>query len=109
MAYWSNFARNGSPGKGRNSADPEWLSWGTAGKSSIVFDTVSDQGIRMTDDTVVTWESIRKELLADEDFSDLQTKCELYSEIFDPLELSRSEDLVQMGCATSRQSGDSSE
>lgn len=99
MAYWTNFARGGSPGKGKNSADPEWLSWGTAGKSSIVFDTVSDQGVRMTDE-VVTWESIRQELVADEEFSDLQTKCELYSEIFDPLGLSRSEDLVKMGCTT---------
>ncbi len=99
MTYWTNFARNGSPGKGKNSADPEWLSWGTAGKSSIVFDTVSDRGVRMTDE-VVTWESIRQELLADEEFSDLQTKCELYSEIFDPLGLSRSEDLVKMGCTT---------
>lgn len=99
MSYWANFARNGSPGKGRNSQDPEWLSWGRSNKFSILFDTLSDQGIRMTDD-VVTWESIRQELIADEEFSDLQTKCELYSEIFDPIGLSRSEDLVKMGCTT---------
>ena len=107
MSYWANFARNGSPGKGRNSEDPEWISWGTAKKSSIVFDTVSDQGVRMID-TVVTWESIRQELLADEEFSDLQTKCELYSEIFEPQGLSRQEDLVKMGCPSNPESNETS-
>lgn len=99
MAYWTNFARNGNPGKGKKHLDPEWLSWGTDNKTSIVFDTLADQGIRMTEE-LVTWESIKQELLADDEFSDLQTKCELYTEIFEPLGLSRSEELIKMGCAT---------
>lgn len=107
MAYWTNFARNGNPGKGRSRQDPEWLSWGTSSKSSIVFDTLVDQGIRMTDE-VVTWESLRQELLLDEEFSNLEAKCELYSEIFDAVGLSSQEDLVKMGCPSDPESNDSS-
>jgi para-nitrobenzyl esterase len=52
MSYWSEFAYNGNPGKGRDGTEVEWLSWGTDGKSSIVLDTPSDQGSFMMSDVV---------------------------------------------------------
>lgn len=97
MAYWTNFARVGNPGNGRNSQDPTWLSWGTSNKTSLLLDTPSDKGIRMTNE-VVTWESIREELVSDIGFSNLATKCDVYLEILSPTGHVRTEDLKNLGC-----------
>ncbi|MCY3884478.1 MAG: carboxylesterase family protein [Gammaproteobacteria bacterium] len=97
MSYWANFAYTGDPGKGRNSQLPAWLNWKNSGKTSLVLDTPSDRGIRMIDQ-IITWESIREELIVDQGFNQSATKCDLYLEILNPLGLVRPEDLNVMGC-----------
>lgn len=80
-SYWSEFAYNGNPGSGRDGQETNWLSWGTNGKTSIILDTPSDQGIFM-DDEIVTIESLKAELAADSGFTDAATQCGLYVRSF---------------------------
>ncbi len=87
-SYWSEFAYNGSPGRGRDGQEVEWLAWGTNGKHSIILDSPADQGILMSEG-IVTKASIKAELAADAGFSDGTLKCELYATTF------RGEDFVQ--------------
>lgn len=87
-SYWTAFATKGDPGRGQNGAQEHWLAWGTEGKRSIILDSPDDQGIFM-DDTEVTLESIKAELLADEGFADESLKCKLYALTF------RGENFVQ--------------
>lgn len=97
-SYWINFAYEGKPGRGRNSQNPEWLPWEVNGKTTLILDTPTDQGIRMTD-TVVTWQSIKQELLSDQGFSKLRTKCELYATIFSRLGLFDEGEYEAAGCS----------
>ena len=68
MSYWTEFAYNGAPGRGRDGAEVAWLPWGQDGKTSILLDTPTDGGIRMDDETV-TYASIKAELIADASFT----------------------------------------
>ncbi len=77
MSYWAEFAYSGNPGAGRDGAETRWLPWRQEGKTSIILDTPTDGGIRM-DDTVVTWEAIRAELVADTGFADKREHCGAY-------------------------------
>ncbi len=98
MSYWTNFAYEGTPGKGRRADNPEWLAWGTDGKTSIVLDTATDGGIRMIEDKV-TWQELKQELVNDEDFTQLETKCELYMKTFLATELFDQQEYDEMGCS----------
>ncbi len=80
-SYWTEFAYNGSPGAGRDGTEVPWLAWGSAGTSSIILDSPSDQGIYM-DDTVVTVAYIKEALKNDTGFSDPDTQCGIYVRTF---------------------------
>ena len=77
MSYWSEFARSGDPGTGRDGKEAPWLSWGTDGQRSIILDTEEGGGIRMSDEEV-TLESIKTELAADTSITDPKDRCRLY-------------------------------
>lgn len=50
MSYWSAFAADGKPGRGRDGLLPEWTPWesGNSGEPRfLVFDTADDGGVRM--------------------------------------------------------------
>ena len=79
-SYWSEFAYNGDPGRGRDGAEVPWLAWGTGGKHSIILDTPADQGIFM-DSEVVTLASI-KQSLSEEEFDDPALACRIYARNF---------------------------
>jgi para-nitrobenzyl esterase len=81
MSYWSQFARTGDPGRGRDGAETEWLAWGEDGQRSIVLDTVQDHGIRMMDQEV-TMAGIKAELAADTSIDDPRERCRLYVATF---------------------------
>ena len=81
MSYWTQFAYTGSPGTGRDGSEVEWLSWGTDGKSAIILDTPSDQGIFMMDE-VVTKATIKTALAADSEITDPLERCTLYVRAF---------------------------
>jgi para-nitrobenzyl esterase len=52
MSYWTEFARSGNPGSGRDGDLTEWKAWDLAGDKFIVLDTVADGGLRMSADEV---------------------------------------------------------
>lgn len=81
MSYWTQFATTGDPGRGRTDSEVEWLSWGTNGKRSIVFDTPADQGIFMMEDTV-TLAGLKDALAADPEIEDPRERCQLYMSAF---------------------------
>ncbi len=80
-SYWSEFAYNGNPGKGRDAAEVHWLSWGTQGHRSIVLDSPADQGIFMNK-AEVTLAGIKQQLAADSGFTNKADQCAVYARNF---------------------------
>ena len=97
MSYWAEFARSGSPGRGRDGKEVAWTPWGTAGARSILLDTPSGGGIRMSD-VHVTHDTIRAQLLNDTSFADPKDRCELYAQIF-AYDLFDQREYERLGCA----------
>ena len=81
MSYWTQFALTGDPNQGRNDQETDWLPWGTDGKTFIILDTPTTDGIRMTD-AVVTAASVKKELDADTSITDQSERCAMYVRLF---------------------------
>lgn len=81
MSYWAEFAYTGDPGRGRNGDLPEWVSWGTNGQRSIVFDTPGDGGVRMISDRV-TRDLVVAILADDSEITDQAERCALYRSAF---------------------------
>ena len=98
MSYWAEFAYTGNPGTGRDGAETPWLAWGQDGKTSIIFDTPTDGGIRM-DDAVVTYETLKAELVADTDFGDKSVHCATYVRTFRDTDLFDSAEYEALGCS----------
>ncbi|TNF89411.1 MAG: carboxylesterase, partial [Gammaproteobacteria bacterium] len=90
QSYWTEFALNGDPGRGRDGSETHWLAWGTDGQRSILLDTVEGGGIRMTTEEV-SRESIKAELAADTAVADARERCELYVTNFGWPDLDRAE------------------
>jgi len=54
-SYWTEFAKSGSPGKGRDGSLPEWKPWDNSSASAermIIFDTTAGGGTRMSSQQV---------------------------------------------------------
>lgn len=96
MTYWANFARNGNP-NGTTVQMYPWIRWGEQGKTSIILDTLASGGIRMME-SIVTLSSIKQELLADQEFSQPQTKCEIYTLIFYQTDDFDTNEFASIGC-----------
>ena len=77
MSYWAEFAHTGDPWRGRGGEETEWSRFGENQQTTIVFDTDSGGGIRMIEE-LVTYESLRDELLTDKSFSDQDLYCRTY-------------------------------
>ncbi|MCR9277366.1 MAG: carboxylesterase family protein [Pseudomonadaceae bacterium] len=82
MSYWANFARTGDPGKGSSGELPRWQPWSNAaaGTRTLLLDTNSDQGIRMSSESVSLDDILSK--LAAADVSDSQ-RCEAFERTFE--------------------------
>ena len=98
MSYWAEFAYTGNPGTGRDGAETPWLAWGTNGKTQIILDTPADGGIRM-DDELVTYETLKAELLADADFGDKFVHCATYVRTFRETDLFDGTEYEALGCS----------
>lgn len=98
MSYWAQFAYTGNPGTGRDGAETPWLAWGQDGKTQIILDTPTDGGIRM-DDEVVTYETLKAELIADADFGDKFVQCATYVRTFRDTDLFDSAEYAALGCS----------
>ncbi len=97
MSYWAEFAYTGNPGTGRDGAETPWLAWRQNDKTSIILDTPADGGIRM-DDELVTYASLKSELLADTDFGDKYEHCATYVRTFQETDLFDIKDYRALEC-----------
>ena len=96
-SYWAEFAYNGSPAKGRDGNEVEWTSFDPNGPTTIILDTAADGGVRMMNE-LVTYESLRDELIADNSFNDKDTHCRTFVTTIGDESVFRQEDFEQAGC-----------
>ncbi len=80
-SYWSEFARTGAPGRGRNGLLPQWQPWNTSGPNLMVLDTASGGGLRMVHEPM-TVAMLKQRLGEDTNMPDARTRCELYVRLF---------------------------
>ncbi|RZO69527.1 MAG: carboxylesterase/lipase family protein [OM182 bacterium] len=80
-SYWTAFAYHGRPGRGRDGKEVAWLGWKDRGKTSLILDSLNDQGIFM-DDQEVTLASMKAELAADDQIQDEMERCTHYARMF---------------------------
>ena len=84
MAYWSEFAATGRPGRGRDGALPLWPSWSDGSQAGRlqVLDTAEDGGLH-TIRAPITVESVLNELEADPRLESETERCEIILKIQD--------------------------
>jgi para-nitrobenzyl esterase len=106
MSYWSEFARSGRPGRGRDGKLPEWSAWSSAegAPKMMVLDTPAppasselaevgagpaqaEDGVRMSAETV-TRASVLADLAADTAL-DAQSRCALLRQMLQRGDLSK--------------------
>lgn len=80
-SYWSEFARNGAPGRGRNGLLPQWQSWNDGGANLMLLDTTSGGGLRMVREPM-TVAMLKQRLAQDTKIPDMRSRCELYVRLF---------------------------
>ena len=81
-SYWTEFAYNGAPGRGREGRLPLWSSWGgDAGaltdRTYILLDSEDDGGIRMSGGSV-TRPDVVAGVAADARLPDARDRCAIY-------------------------------
>ncbi len=80
-SYWSEFARTGAPGRGRNGLLPQWQPWNNSGPNLMLLDTASGGGLRMVHEPM-TVAMLKQRLATDTTMPDLRTRCELFVRLF---------------------------
>jgi len=82
MSYWSQFAKTGKPGRGREGGQPEWTAWNPAadGDKFIILDTVEGGGIRMSPGSV-TQAEVGEMLASDPVLAEREDRCEIVNEV----------------------------
>jgi para-nitrobenzyl esterase len=80
-SYWSEFARNGAPGRGRNGLLPQWQPWNDGGANLMLLDTASGGGLRMVREPM-TVAMLKQRLAQDTKIPDMRSRCELYVRLF---------------------------
>ncbi len=103
MSYWAEFAYSGAPGSGREGNGVHWTAWendGAATERTIVFDTESDGGVRMTSDRL-GMAAIKRRFRNDTTFASDDEKCAAYRTLFrEAFDATEYATLVPSGCRT---------
>ena len=76
-SYWTQFARTGNPGRGRNGTLPRWELWN--GEQKLVFDAKPEGGIRM-ESAAIDIRTVHLNLWADQYLTD-DEKCGIYKDM----------------------------
>jgi para-nitrobenzyl esterase len=102
-SYWAEFAYSGTPGNGQSSTFTTWLPWDNSPDPVprlMVFDTLSDNGIRMTNDRL-SMENLRVRLLADKSYTSQDEHCSIYKRMFrgDAFNANEYANLGKSGCS----------
>lgn len=80
-SYWSEFAANGAPGRGRSGSLPLWQPWNTPGANLMLLDTAADGGLQMVKEPM-TVAMLKQRIAQDPDIPDLRTRCALHVQLF---------------------------
>jgi para-nitrobenzyl esterase len=80
-SYWSEFARNGDPGRGRSGALPLWQPWNNPGPNLMLLDTAAGGGLRMVREPM-TVAMLKQRLAQDTSLPDLRARCALHVQLF---------------------------
>lgn len=80
-SYWSEFARTGAPGRGRNGVLPQWQPWNNSGPNLLLLDTDSGGGVRMVREPM-TVAMLKQRLVMETGIPDLRTRCRLHVQMF---------------------------
>ena len=84
MSYWSEFAYNGDPGRGRNGNLVEWGAWNNdAGENKfLIIDTPQGGGIRMENQSL-SYSTLVEKLLLDSRIPNDTMRCQLLQKALD--------------------------
>ncbi len=82
ISYWSEFARSGHPGRGRDRDLPQWVAWAPGAPQFAVFDTEAGGGIRM-ERGARTPADIEREILEDPSYISPERRCRALAAIHD--------------------------
>ena len=84
MSYWSEFAYRGNPNRGRDEDQIEWRAWSRESDEDtfVIFDTLSDGGIRMSK-KASSYKSLVEELLLDSRIPNDDMRCEFLQKALD--------------------------
>lgn len=89
MSYWTEFARSGRPGSGRDGTLPPWPAWNRATPTFLVLDDDGGGGIRPSTDFVSRF-AVLDAIDADPRLPTPRDRCLLYHElVYGPGELPR--------------------
>jgi para-nitrobenzyl esterase len=80
-SYWSEFARTGTPGRGRNGVLPLWQPWDSTGPNLLLLDTENGGGVRMVREPM-TIGMLKQRLAKDSGIPDLRARCQLHVQLF---------------------------
>lgn len=97
-SYWAEFAYSGSPGRGRPGTGIEWKAWSNfPGKEKfIIFDTLQDNGIRMSPEAV-RLADLKNRILSETRFKSQKKHCRIYTWMFDNTGLWNAEEYETLG------------
>jgi para-nitrobenzyl esterase len=76
-SYWSAFAADGDPGRGREGTLPRWAPWTPGDGGLVVLDTEAGGGIRMEKGTV-SREDVIERIARDNRFAHHGERCRIY-------------------------------
>ena len=95
MSYWTQFAKTGNPGRGRNGELLEWEPWGTQDGEPrfVLLDTDAGGGIRMSPANV-TQQSVLDAALADPRVAHADDRCEILNTVTAWAEISAPDDCL---------------
>ena len=79
--YWSEFARTGSPNKGRDGTQTQWTQWTTSAPNLMRLDTEADGGLQLVKEPMTT-AMLKQRLSEDQNIPDLHSRCSLHVQLF---------------------------
>lgn len=79
-SYWSEFARSGDPGKGREGDLPRWQAWREGGDNLMLLDTGAGGGLRMVQEPMTV--AMLKMRVASDPQLPGEERCNLFAVMF---------------------------
>jgi para-nitrobenzyl esterase len=106
-SYWSEFAKTGNPGRGRDGALPEWRAWDESALDTprlLVLDTEKDGGIRMSAEEI-SLRRIVDEIGGDPRFESRAERCAYLQELAprNPRVVALGREVLSCGAAPTKQ------